>query len=112
MSYYLLQAVYRSEQWKSVIADPKNREAESRKVYEAFGGTLHGAYFAFGDCAIFAICEFPDNETAAAASIAQNATLNTAEWKTIPLIPISEMVEVFRRAGTTETSYVPPVDYG
>lgn len=44
----------------------------NRTAIESLGGTLECYYFAFGDHDVFAVIDLPDDESAAAASIAVN----------------------------------------
>ena len=41
MAFFLVRASYTGDAIKSMVADPKDREAAARAAIEALGGTLH-----------------------------------------------------------------------
>ncbi len=54
---------------------------------EALGGKLEAFYFSFGDADVVGICEFPDNETAAAFSMETSSSGRVAVTTTPLLTP-------------------------
>jgi uncharacterized protein with GYD domain len=60
------------------------------------GGKLEAFYYAFGDRDIYTIADFPDNVTAAAASMVVTAA-GTVWATTVVLITAEEMDEVSRK---------------
>ncbi len=106
MARYLFQATYTPEAWATMIKSPQNRLEMVRPVFESLGGRIESAYFAFGDYDVVFIAEFPDNVSAAALSLAINASGALKAVKTTPLMTIEEGVEAMRNAGGV--SYQPP----
>ena len=49
MSLYLTGFSQTSETWARLLANPEDRRAALAPVVEAFGGKLHGYWYAFGD---------------------------------------------------------------
>jgi uncharacterized protein with GYD domain len=75
MPKYLLQASYTAEGTKGLLKDGGvKRRAAASKLLESLGGKVDCFYFAFGDTDVVAIVDLPDGVSAAAASLAVNAT--------------------------------------
>jgi uncharacterized protein with GYD domain len=73
MPKYLAQGSFTQEGLQGLRqAGAASREQVNRTAVESLGGTLECYYFAFGDHDIIAIVDLPDDEAAAAASIAVN----------------------------------------
>ena len=75
MPKYLIQASYTGDGTKGLMKEggSKRRAAVEANVKSA-GGTLEAFYFAFGESDAFIIADLPDNATAAALSMAVNAS--------------------------------------
>ena len=106
MPYYLLQASYTGEGWAAQVRNPRNVADRLRPIIESVGGTLETVYYAFGDCDIVAICQFPDNASAGAVSIAAAAGGAVKFHTTTPLMTVEEGMEMMRKAGAA--GYRPP----
>lgn len=106
MPYYLLQAAYTPEAWAAMAKNPQNRVEAVRPVAQRLGGSIEHAWLAFGEYDIVAICQFPDNASAAAFSIAASAGGALKAIKTTPLMTVEEGVEAMRKAGGA--GYRPP----
>lgn len=106
MPYYLLQAAYTPEAWAAMAKNPQNRVEAVRPVAQRLGGSIEHAWLAFGEYDIVAICQFPDNASAAAFSIAASAGGAVKSIKTTPLMTAEEGVEAMRKAGGA--GYRPP----
>ena len=65
MPHYLLQVAYTPEAWATMVKNPQNREDAVRPAVEKLGGRFESFYLAFGDYDVVAVCEFPDNASAA-----------------------------------------------
>ena len=70
MPYYLFRGSYTAEAWAGLIKKPQNRTEIVRSAIESLGGTLEGAWLSFGEDDVVAICNMPDNVSAAAFSLA------------------------------------------
>jgi len=91
MPKYLIQGSYTSEGTKGVRKDggSKRRQAAEALIKEG-GGKLDSLYFTFGDSDFVGIADLPDNITAAAISLAVNASGMT-NLRTTPLLTAEEM---------------------
>jgi uncharacterized protein with GYD domain len=106
MAYFLLQGAYTPESWKSLVNKPVDRIEVVRPVIERLGGTVEGAWFAFGDNDVVLIMQMPDNVSAAAFSLAVAASGAFKAHTTTPLMTIADGVEAMRRAAGA--GYQPP----
>src|SRR5438128_9415976 len=70
MPHYLIEVAYTPESWGKQVRHPQNRVEQMRPVIEKLGGRLESMYYAFGEYDLVAICQFPDNVSAAALSLA------------------------------------------
>jgi uncharacterized protein with GYD domain len=75
MPRYLIEASYTLEGVKGLTKEggSKRREAASAAI-QGLGGKVESFYFAFGDPDAIVIADLPDNASAAAASLAINAS--------------------------------------
>ncbi len=106
MPYYLVQVAYTPEAWATLIENPQNRMEAVQPAIEQLGGTVHGAWIAFGDYDVVALFELPDNVRQAAVSMAFAAGGATKAVKTTPLMTWDEGIEAMRTAA--ESVYRPP----
>ena len=106
MPSYMIQASYTSEAWGTQISNPGNRLEQLSSAVEGLGGSIESAYYTFGEYDIMAIIQFPDNESAAAFSLAASAGGATKAIRTTPLMTVEEGIEAMRKAGGS--SYRPP----
>ena len=104
MPKYLIQASYTAEGVKGLLKDGgSKRRAAAEDAIKGLGGKLEAFYFAFGDTDVFAIAEAPDNVSAAAVSLAVNAS-GAVQTKTIVLLTPEEMDKATKKT----VSYRPP----
>jgi uncharacterized protein with GYD domain len=101
MPSYLLQVAYSSETLAALIKNPQNRIEAVRKPVEKLGGKVVGGWIAFGDYDVVAVLDMPDNESAAAFSMAIGAGGACKSVKTTPLMSADEAVGAMKKAGTT-----------
>ena len=104
MPKYLLQASYTSEGAKGLLKDggTKRRQAAEQAI-KSGGGKLEAFYFAFGENDAFVIIDAPDNATAAATSVAINAS-GAVTTKTVVLLTPEEMDQATKKS----VAYTPP----
>ena len=104
MPKYLVQASYTSEGTKGLLKDggTKRRVAVEQMV-SGLGGKLEAIYYAFGDADAYVIVEAPDNVTAAAVSLAVNAS-GAVSLKTTPLLTPEEIDQAAKKS----VNYRPP----
>ena len=75
MPKYLVQASYVGEGLQGLLKEGgSSRKKTVETVIKGMGGTLESFYYAFGEYDVFGIAEMPDNVTAAAFSLAINAS--------------------------------------
>lgn len=100
MAHFLVQAVYKPEAVAALAKNPQNRIEVVRQVVEKLGGKLISGGLAFADLEseLVAICDLPDNVSAAAFSISISVGGMTRAIKTTPLITGPEGLEAMTRA--------------
>jgi len=104
MSKYLLEVNYTLEGIKAVKSGGGSaRIAAATELIESVGGRLESFYFAFGHTDVYVVADFPDNESAAAASLAVCAG-GGATARTVPLLTGAEV----DAAVAKKTTYRPP----
>ena len=106
MPYYLFRGTYTAAAWANLVKKPQNRTDAVRSAIESLGGTLEGAWLAFGEEDVVAICKMPDNVSAAAFSFAVAAGGALKSSKTTPLVTFDEGVDAMRKAA--KAGYRPP----
>ncbi len=91
MSKYLLEVNYTLDGIKGVKAKGGSaRVAAATELIEGLGGKLESFYFAFGGTDVYAIADFPDHVSAAAAALAVSAG-GGATVRTVVLITDAEI---------------------
>ena len=104
MPKYLISANYTAEGMAGVrAAGAKSRVDAVTTMLEAMGGRLESFHFAFGDTDVFVIAEVPDDEAAAAVSIAINGS-GAVSTSTTKLLTVEQVDEALRRS----VDYHPP----
>ena len=104
MPKYLVQAAYVGEGLKGLLKEGgSSRRAAVETVIKGMGGTLESFYYAFGEYDVVGVVEFPDNETAAAFSLAINAS-GAVKAKTTVLMTTEEVDEAVKKT----VNYRPP----
>ncbi|MGC8549474.1 MAG: GYD domain-containing protein [Acidobacteriaceae bacterium] len=98
MPSYMLQLTYTQEMIKAAIANPKDRTQHISKVIENLGGTMQGIWFCLGDYDVVTIYDLPDNEAAAALSLAISGGGAVREIKTTPLLSVAEAFSAMYKA--------------
>ena len=100
MAKYLFTTTYTQEGLRGLLKDGgSGRVDAARKTAESVGGHLDSMYFSFGDQDVYIICDLPDNQAAAAVSLAVGAT-GTANSKTVVLLTPEEVDRATRQAVT------------
>jgi uncharacterized protein with GYD domain len=75
MPKYLYASSYTKEGFDGVRAKGAQARIDAaRTLAESVGGTLETFYFAFGDVDAYVVVDLPDDETAAAVSLAVTAS--------------------------------------
>ena len=106
MPKYLFQGAYVGEGLKGLASEGGTPRVEAAKtLFASLGGTLECFYFAFGTDDLIVICDLPDNESAAAFSLAINNS-GKAKGRVTALLTPEEM----DRATTKSPEYRAPGD--
>ena len=88
MPKYLYQASYTADGAKGLLKEGgSKRRAMVEEMTKAAGGKIEAFYFAFGDSDVYLIVDTPDHATAAAISLAVNASGAVALKTTVLLTP-------------------------
>ena len=75
MPKYLIQASYTADGIQGLLKDGgSKRGAAAEQAIKGLGGSIEAFYFAFGDTDAVVIADAPDNQTAAAVSLAVTAS--------------------------------------
>ena len=104
MAKFLVKASYSAEGTKGVQhTGGTSRRDAVESMAKGLGGTLEGFYFAFGETDAYVVLDLPDNRSAAAASMAVNATGGATSEVVVLLTP-----EDIDAAAHLSVSYRPP----
>jgi uncharacterized protein with GYD domain len=106
MAHFLIQVAYTPDALATLIKNPQDRTHVIRPVIEELGGSLEGAWFAFGEYDVVVICQMPDNVSAAAFSFVGSSSGAIKAIRTTPLMSIGEGVEALKKA--SGLNYQPP----
>jgi uncharacterized protein with GYD domain len=88
MPKYLVQGSYVGEGLKGLLTEGgSGRRAAVEAVLKEMGGALESFYYTFGKDDVLGVAEFPDNATAAAFSLAVNASGQLKVRTTVLMTP-------------------------
>jgi len=98
MAKYLYKASYTAEGTKGLIKGGGGtaRQAAVQQMIQGLSGKLEAFYYAFGDADLYAIADYPDSVTAAAASLAINAA-GAATVQTVVLLTPEEIDQATKK---------------
>ena len=104
MAKYLIKGSYTTDGVKGILKGGGTaRRTAVQEMVEGLGGSLEAFYFAFGDTDVYVFADMPDNATAAAISMAVNAS-GAVQIETVPLMPPEEADEAAKKS----VDYLPP----
>jgi uncharacterized protein with GYD domain len=104
MGRYLFKVSYSVDGLKGVMSQgAENRREFISKMAANLGGSLETFDFAFGETDVYAICEIPDDETAAAVALAVGAS-GAGSIQTVKLLTPAQV----DKARGIQTGYQPP----
>ena len=97
MAKYLIEASYTLDGLRGLAKEggSKRRDAAGAAI-KSLGGKVEAFYFAFGDPDAILIFDLPDNVSAAAVSLAINAT-GAVRLKTLVLLSPEEMDQAVKK---------------
>jgi uncharacterized protein with GYD domain len=100
MAKYLVTASYTADGAKGLLKDGgTKRKQAAEQVLKSVGGTLEAFYFAFGESDAYVIVDMPDHASAAAASMAINAS-GAVTTRTTVLITPEEIDKAVKKSAT------------
>ena len=108
MPFYMVQGRYTQGAIKNLISNPEDRSKAGAALMKAAGGKLHQYFMCFGDYDFLAISEFPNDEAAAASSMAAGSVGHISDLKTTKLMTPAEAMKAMATAGTAAKSLSPP----
>jgi len=98
MPKYLVRGSYTAQGARGLLKDGgTKRRAVVEKLMKGIGGTVESLYYAFGDTDVYVIVDGPDNVSAAAVSLAVNASGLTSVTLT-PLLTAEEIDQATKKA--------------
>ena len=108
MPLYMYQGAYTSDSWATQVASQPNPEERIRPLVEACGGRLESIYYSLGEYDVVLIMDMPDDEAAAALSLAANAGGSLRAGQTTKLLSVEQGLSAMRKANEASSSYTPP----
>ena len=100
MPKYLVQGSYSADGAKGLLKDGgSKRRAAVEAMAKSFGGRVESFYYALGDTDVYAVFEAPDNVSAAAVSLAVNAS-GAVSLKLTALLTPEEIDEATKKTIT------------
>jgi uncharacterized protein with GYD domain len=91
MPKFLVKGSYNPEGAKGLVKEGgTGRRAAIQALMEGLGGKVEAFYYAYGEHDVYLICDFPDQATGVALSLAVNAA-GAVRISTVPLITPEEM---------------------
>jgi uncharacterized protein with GYD domain len=108
MPKYAFLGGYSTASWKGMIDNPEARRTAVEKAAQVVGAKIESFYLSFGEDDFLLILEAPDDDAAAAISIATGSTGALRGIRTIKLIEADKAVDILGKARTVLNAYVPP----
>ena len=108
MPLYMYQASYSAEAIKTLVNNPQDRSGAAKAAIEANGGTMVGAWMAFGQDDIVVIADMPDDESMAGVAFAVTAAGAITGGRTTNLLEMSTAVAGMAKAKTVLETYKAP----
>ena len=108
MAVYMYQASYSGDAIKALVNNPQDRTGAARAAIEANGGTMIGAWMAFGEDDLLVIADMPDDESMAGVALAISSTGAIVGGKTPKLLTLDQAVASMKKANAVLNAYQPP----
>jgi uncharacterized protein with GYD domain len=106
MGLYLTRAKYSPEAFKAMIANPSDREAAGRAMFEAAGVKLHHMWFSTNG-EVITIAE-GDPVARSTIGMVVMASGGFSDGESTELITMSQMTEAMKGAGAVAAKFRPP----
>lgn len=104
MSFYMIQGGYTSAAIKNMTAKPEDRSVAANKLVKSLGGKLHSYFMSFGKHDFVAIVDLPDDEAAAACSMAVAGAGHASHMLTTKLMTPAQAMKALAAAGGAKIS--------
>jgi len=104
----MYQASYSPEAIKALVNNPQDRTGAAKAAIEANGGTMVGAWMAFGGDDLVVIADMPDDASMAGVALAVSAAGAIVGGKTTRLLDMPTAVEGMKKAKAVFDAYKPP----
>ena len=108
MPVYMYQASYSGEAIKALVNNPQDRTGAAQAAIEANGGTMVGAWMAFGEDDLVIIADMPDDESMVGVALAIPSTGAIVGGKTTKLLTLDQAVSGMKKAKAVLSVYKPP----
>jgi uncharacterized protein with GYD domain len=108
MPHYMYQASYSPEAIKTLVNNPQDRTGAAKAAIEANGGTMIGAWMAFGGDDLVVIADMPDDASMAGVALAVSAAGAIVGGKTTRLLDMPTAIEGMKKAKAVFDAYRPP----
>ena len=108
MPVYMYQASYSGEAIKALVNNPQDRTGAAQAAIEANGGTMVGAWMAFGEDDLVVIADMPDDESMVRVALAISSTGAIVGGKTTKLLTLDQAVSGMKKAKAVLSVYKPP----
>jgi uncharacterized protein with GYD domain len=102
MSFYMIQGGYTAAAIKTMTAKPEDRSVAAAKLAKSLGGKLHSYFMSFGKHDFVAIVQMPDDEAAAACSMAVASAGHVSHMMTTKLMSPAEAMKAMAKAGSAK----------
>ena len=109
MSQFLLQASYTNDSWATQVHARGNVLERIQPLMDAFGGSVNGCFYAFGDYDLVLLADFPGQEEAFAFMLAVKAGGSLQSTSVTPLISVEQGIAAMTRASEAARDYRPAV---
>ena len=93
---------------KTLVNNPQDRTGAAKAAIEANGGTMIGAWMAFGSDDLLVIADMPDDASMAGVAFAVSAAGAIVNGKTTKLLDMPTAVEGMTKAKAVLDAYRPP----
>ena len=108
MPRFIVTGSYTAAAMKGMMASPSDREAASRAVVEAAGGSQEAFYLTTGETDFMIVVSIDDVTSLLAGLLAVGASGAVSGLKTIRAFSADEFTAMQRRAGEIASAYKPP----
>ncbi|MDU8945768.1 GYD domain-containing protein [Ovoidimarina sediminis] len=108
MPRYIISGNYTSSAMKGMLANPSDREAATRALVEAAGGTLETFYLTTGDNDFSMKVAIDDATDLIAALIVAGASGAASSLKTVRAFTSDEFTQMQKKAGEIAKAYKAP----